>query len=255
MLDFTAQRAVPYEKLGYSGKQQADRQQYLDWTKDHRMTILQDDGVYRLIRMSKPQSSAYRFNITTFPGYLVFTGDMGSYVFSRVYDMFEFHRIDWNSGTPTIDYRYWAQKCEAQDRNSGLNEFCEATFRDAAVRAFREYEFPSTVDRMEAWRDFRQWVVEIGHCSSEEATRAGMEWSYTDPGTTTLLTNGDLACLVSHQVQPFHDFYDYGPFTRPSFRLRWACWAIAETIRAYDLGGDRFTRQASHDAKVLEGKL
>ncbi len=86
--------------------------------------------------------------------------------------------------------------------------------RDAAVRAFREYEFPSTVDRMEAWRDFRQWVVEIGHCSSEEATRAGMEWSYTDPGTTTLLTNGDLACLVSHQVQPFHDFYDYGPFRR-----------------------------------------
>ena len=82
-----------------------------------------------------------------------------------------------------------------------------------------------------------------------------MEWSYEDPGTPTLLSNGDLVHLASKQVSPFQDFYDFGPFTRPSFRLRWACWAIAETIRAYDLGGDRFTRQDKHDAQVLEGKL
>lgn len=60
----------------------------------HEMTILHDAGEFRHIQFKKPGSSSFSFTITTFPGYLVMTGDIGSWVFTRLRDMFEFFRSD-----------------------------------------------------------------------------------------------------------------------------------------------------------------
>jgi len=30
------------------------------------------------------------------------------------------------------------------------------------------------------------------------------------------------------------EFWDYGKFTQPSFGFKWACWAIASTIKLYN---------------------
>ena len=52
---------------------------------------------------------------------------------------------------------------------------------------------------------------------------------------------------------PFLECYCEGPFERPSANFKWVCWAIAHTIKNYDLGGDKFARQKAHDLAVLSG--
>lgn len=56
----------------------------------HEMHVLHDDGLYRHIRFKRPGTLMYHFDLITWPGVLAVNGDMGSYMFSRVTDMFTF---------------------------------------------------------------------------------------------------------------------------------------------------------------------
>lgn len=60
-------------------------------TKEHTMRIELDEGVHRSIYFGRQH--AYWFRIITWPRGLCIHGDMGSYVFSRIEDMFDFK---WN---------------------------------------------------------------------------------------------------------------------------------------------------------------
>ena len=57
---------------------------FLADTQDHKLSILKDDGVYRHIKVSKPNEGSYHYYITTWPWHLCISGDMGTWVFSRV---------------------------------------------------------------------------------------------------------------------------------------------------------------------------
>lgn len=59
-----------------------------------------NQGVYRHFRCAKPGTGIYAFNITTFPGRLVVTGDVGTLVVERLDDMFEWAP----SAVESIDY-------------------------------------------------------------------------------------------------------------------------------------------------------
>lgn len=233
----------------YYQKQIEDRARFLRDTRGHQMTIRQDDGLYRHISVGKPNDRAYHFNITTFPGYLVFTGDMGSFVFSRLRDMFDFMSINWDKGTPTIDYRYWAEKAEAQDtRTGGCTEYDHDALERAVKRNWRAYQkeepdFSCMTKHQQRTvsLDFKWDVLDALDGSDEsENFKTIMGWTYYDQN-------------MCRQVSPFDDFWDYGSFKRHTFHFKWACWAIASTIRDYKRGGDRFTRQAAHDARILGG--
>ena len=80
----------------------------------HEMTVIRDDGVHRHIRFKQPDSSMMFFDLITWPGFLCYCGDMGTYVFQRTQDMFGFFRK--NGRLDGIDHRYWAEKIEAADR-------------------------------------------------------------------------------------------------------------------------------------------
>lgn len=56
--------------------------------------MLHEDGIYRHIRFRQPGTMCMHFDLITWPGYLCYTGDMGTYVFTRLADMFEFFRTD-----------------------------------------------------------------------------------------------------------------------------------------------------------------
>ena len=230
----------------YYSRQVEDRQKYVGRTKSHHMTILQDDGVYRHIRMANPKNSSYAFNVTTIPGYLIFTGDTGSYVFSRLYDMFEFHRIKWDWETPSIDYRYWSEKCEASAKHGGTKEFDEDAFKQAAIREFWNHDWPDHKTRRYEWTLYIRDIISANHQSGDESIRAMIDYSYHRYSVS------EWGNSKSEDVNPFHDFYEYGRFEKPSFRLKWACWAIAHTIRDYDRGGDKITRQNAADKLVLK---
>lgn len=75
-------------------------------TKNHQMTVLHDDGLYRHLRFKPPGISFYWFDIVTWPGKLAFVGDGEGFVFSRLDDMFEFFRMS----RGRINPMYWAEK-------------------------------------------------------------------------------------------------------------------------------------------------
>lgn len=73
-------------------------------TAFHRLEIIRDDGLYRHLRMQQPENSCYYYDVITWPGYLTVTGDMGTWTFSRIADMFDFFGA-WEGG---INTHYWA---------------------------------------------------------------------------------------------------------------------------------------------------
>lgn len=82
---------------------------------DHRLQVIREDGLYRHLRFKRPGSSAYYFDLVTWPGYLAVTGDMGTWTFSRISDMFEFF-TDAHFGRREsflINPGYWSEKFEA----------------------------------------------------------------------------------------------------------------------------------------------
>ena len=71
-----------------------------DAFKDHQITELSRDGVFRSWRCGRPNSGVYAFYITTTPGCLIVTGDIGDLIVERMYDM-----LPWCRGSvDSIDY-------------------------------------------------------------------------------------------------------------------------------------------------------
>lgn len=113
---------------------------------EHKLTVKHHDGLYRHLYFGRPGTGTMSFSITTWPGHLAYTGDMGDYVFCRLDDMLQFFRTD-----RAPNYGYWAEKVVAQDKSDGV---CEgrSTLRsyrwsyryvwccNALVWAIREYD-------------------------------------------------------------------------------------------------------------------
>jgi hypothetical protein len=90
----------------------------------HELTIIRDDGIHRHLRMKIPGSGSMYFDIVTYPHFLVYSGDMGCYVFSRIDDMFEFFRSGLREeGKLLINEGYWSEKLEATDRPDGHKQY------------------------------------------------------------------------------------------------------------------------------------
>ncbi|VVE68911.1 hypothetical protein PAN31117_03145 [Pandoraea anapnoica] len=94
------------------------QEQFLKDVGAHAMTVVRDSGTDRHIKFRNTDGgSPYWFEILTWPGALCIRGDMGTYVFSRLADMFEFFRTD-DRGDPAklyINRGYWCEKLQAVD--------------------------------------------------------------------------------------------------------------------------------------------
>jgi hypothetical protein len=86
---------------------QPTEEQFLKDVAGHRLTVLHHDGLYRHLQFNAARNSWNMwFHLVTWPGVLTITGDMGTWVFSRVEDMFTFFR----SEKLAINPDYWAEK-------------------------------------------------------------------------------------------------------------------------------------------------
>jgi hypothetical protein len=112
----------------------------------HVMHIKQDEGVFRHIRFSQGGSSVYHFDITTWPGYLCISGDMGCFVFARTADMFTFFRGD------RINPQYWAEKIQATNNRSGHRSFSIDLLKQAVADDFDRWEFDDDAQKTAAWK-------------------------------------------------------------------------------------------------------
>lgn len=167
----------------------------------HVLTVVHDLGLFRHLRCGRPGSSNMSFQITTWPGHLAMTGDMGSWVWSRLPDMFEFFREP--NGRARINPSYWSEKLQAEDYRSGAMEFSDHAVRRATaavVRSMREQD----LDRA----GIRDYIKDAkGATSAEEWNRATIE---IDPD-----------CWEAE----LEDF---------SYHYLWACHAVVWAIKQYD---------------------
>lgn len=185
---------------------------FLKDVSKHVMTIVRDDGVHRHVRFRQPDSYNMGFDIVTYPHFLVYSGDMGCYVFSRINDMFEFFRTRPDrepKGSLHINLSYWAEKLEATDKPDGYKEYSQ----EALETYVREW-----LDGVEADDELRERVDdEILSCSDDGETRA-----------RDALTDFEHAGR-----HPFQDSWECN-FSEYTFRFVWCCYALAWAIRNYD---------------------
>lgn len=118
--------------------------QFLRDIQDHVMTVIRDEDVNRHIRFKRPDSGTYYFDLITWSGHLIITGDCGTWVFRRVEDMFEFFCMDerdfnYKQDRLSINPDYWAEKLLAVDNNGRR--------RDSGPMQFSEDKFEKTIER------------------------------------------------------------------------------------------------------------
>lgn len=183
---------------------QPTKENFLNDVKDHVLTVNLDNGVYRDLTIKKPHTVDMHYHITTRPGYLFFTGDMGSYVFERSHDMFKFFRGN------IINPYYWSEKLQA----GKFEEFSSDKARAALNKAF-EYWIEST-DKDEAFIANEKCELDGIDTDNEfEFTKAVYDFH---PNKGGVELNDFWECNVK----------DY------TFHYIWCCYAIVHAIELYD---------------------
>ncbi len=111
-----------------------DSAQFLKDVAAHEMKILRDDGLYRHLEFHQKENSWNQwFEIVTWPGKLVVNGDMGSWTFARVEDMFSFFRHA-RGEEFYINPSYWSEKILAESRFGGPSrKFDVDTFKSSVL--------------------------------------------------------------------------------------------------------------------------
>lgn len=155
--------------------QQEIKERFLKDIVDHEMTVIQDDGVNRHIRFRRPGTICYGFDLVTWPGLLCYTGDMGTYVFSRIKDMFEFFRKE---KLFTISTGYWAEKVIASDRG-GIRKFSEEMFVSVVEEWFNSNCEDLPKEEFEALRErLKDEVLSMAYENEHEAMIAAMHFEH-----------------------------------------------------------------------------
>ena len=196
----------------------------------HDVTIFQDDGLRRHIKFSEGNSNCYRFDLITYPGGLLMKGDIGTFVFERIADMFEFFR-----GEPgEINPGYWREKMVAS---------CTP-----ALTYTYESIISGIQNHLEVDENFKL------HHGDEERQEKILEALpeiqetvefYVCGDNTEMGSCGDrvMSILSDHGIRT-DDFWEYR-FTEYSYRYLYALHAIVWGINAYD-------KEKAHNVPVAD---
>ncbi len=178
--------------------------------EEHQMEVLLDQGLYRHVRFKKPGTGMYYFDLITTPGQLTIRSDMGTYVFSRAADMFEFF-----TGNGYVNADYWGEKLQAIDTHCGYRDHSEEAFRKWVIGHFwnrRESYEPNVAAQI--WADIRDSIFD----------------DYTDRTSKSACIDA-LDSFQSHGFR-YGDTWD-NDWTEFSYQYLWCCHAILSGIKNY----------------------
>lgn len=195
----------------------------------HIMQPMRDDGVYRHIRFRRPDSMCMHFDLITWPGYICYCGDMGTFVFSRLDDMFQFFRTDrCDDGQLRINLSYWSEKLRAVDgnrMNGSAMVFDEERYiqvvKEKLVTWMRE-ECKNAEER----RELREAV-------EEELLGGGLFNDIPGSAAEAVRMASDFSEKIGEKTYRFIDFWDHRLETY-SYHFIWCCYALAWGIQKYD---------------------
>ena len=191
------------------------KERFLENVKEHTMTILKDDGVYRHLRFSNNGSSNRQFDLVTWPGHLAYAGDMGDYVFERNEDMFRFFRKHPDDKELSINLGYWSEKVQAYCRD-GIREYSQKVFEAKIDECLEDFLEHSNLDEAEIAELKGQVEDEVKATwdNEQQAWEAADGFEFNDD-------------------QVFTDFFEYN-LTDYTHYFEWCCWAIVWGIQMYD---------------------
>ncbi len=201
---------------------------FLKDVAEHEMHVLMDNGVYLHIRFKRPGTGCFHFDLVTYPGYLVYSGDMGCYVFARTNDMFEFFRANRkhlrDGQTLPINPGYWSEKLQAVNGNrfeAGATELDEDRitevineYRAMWMRLCRETGI-SKDDRRELYKAVDGDVL------------------YADEPSEILRKANEFSYRVGGRCFQFDDLWEHN-FDRFTYHFVWCCYALAWGVKKYD---------------------
>lgn len=152
------------------------KERFAQNTKNHTMEVEHDEGLHRCLNIRNGKSSIYQFRITTWPGHLCISGDMGCLTFSRLPDMFEFFR----SPDGGINTTYWLEKLVGVDKHREVTQFSNRRFREVVVHEFRSYWQGGTdyVAIRECWDEVRKGLLETDYYDEREARDAAESFEH-----------------------------------------------------------------------------
>ena len=142
------------EKIPFAhAHEQAVKERCAADLKDHVITTVHNQGLYRHWWCGKPGTGCMGFSIVTWPGSICYTGDMGDYLFQRTDDMVAFMRRS------AMSISYAAEKCVANDgrldewREELLLEELDEIQKRIMEECEDEDEKPEWLEKIEAVRD------------------------------------------------------------------------------------------------------
>ena len=176
----------------------------------HKLYTLKDDGVYRHLKLGGGSFDCW-YEIITWPGCLCIHGDMGTYTFIHIEDMFDFFR----NKKMLVNKGYWAEKCVSESRfGNGIKEFSVDLFKKNVKADFRPHFRDSFYDRKTvkpAWKDIKEQLM---HCETE--------WE-----CVSALNDFD------SEHYEFIDFWEYSN-SEYTYHFVWCLYAIVYAIQMYD---------------------
>lgn len=155
-------------------------------TTEHVLTVELDSGLFRSIVFKRPTSVIYSYRVTTWPGYLAITGDVGHYVFQRTQDMFEFFRDDGGRINPS----YWAGKCQA-----GETQRFDSDAWEALINRIIEELSEAQDDIPEEIEDLKDSSPSSSHEAIHLLYEAGVLDAFEYSGSLESYTHQFLWCL------------------------------------------------------------
>lgn len=209
---------------------------FLHDVRDHKMTVIRDDGVHRHLRFRRPYEGAYWFDLITWPGTLCIDGDMGTYVFRRLDDMFEFFRTDreWMTRRGNklgINPSYWSEKLQSESTyGKGFEEFSSESFRRNVMEDVAEWKEANQPDEdasVSERDDFDQIVESLMEELEERVL------SKADDGEIRAM---DAAYEFESEAADDFELTDVWEWRcrEYTFHFIWCCYAIAWGIQVYD---------------------
>lgn len=213
--------------MSHVTRYEAVRERFLKDAGSHRLEILNDSGVCRTLLFKRPGTGIYHFYITTWPGHLAISGDVGSLTFSRMDDMFQFFRSGHDE--LSINASYWHEKLVSIDRQSPPKAFSYDLFKRAVVEDYRSWRrhdrdaAKMTADQHREMRDELRTMLHDSDLNEQEAYRRMYEFDFTyyEPSDRY------------RHVTPFSDITER-TLTEYTDNFLWQCFAVAWAVKQYD---------------------
>lgn len=221
----------------------------------HTMTVARDDALYRHLvfrgdrNKSKTASSwVYWFEVVTWPGMLTINGDMGTWTFHRVDDMFEFFRSNPDRPTHRINPGYWGEKLRAGAAGgvSGAKEYDEDTYRKLVKELTSEHAGDLTplaaaaflADVEEKLLDQGAWDYPGRHSETARQALADYHFEWTPPKDLPDVWNEEYQEWDPAEPEDDVDFQFYDSYehdlTGYTYQFLWCLHAIVWGIAKYD---------------------